>query len=100
MSNSEEATLAESQVDRYRLAEEGFNTGDPADPRINDKNRATEHELDSPYLRQLSEYVHHRKHELEDTTTKQSVREKSPNLSGKEADSEEPIYVCLRPWSV
>lgn len=87
MSKSEEATLNEaSPLEEYHITEEGLVSSDPADPRVTEKTRATVHELDSPYARQLSDYIHPKER---DSTSKDIE-------AGSDKD-EGPIYVRFFP---
>lgn len=86
MASSEEVTLAEPHPDRYSLAEEGSISTETADPRITARDRATSHELDTPYIHQLDEYVHEK--------GEHSKQEKSQK-STETGDG--PIYVRATP---
>ncbi|EKM50095.1 uncharacterized protein PHACADRAFT_264625 [Phanerochaete carnosa HHB-10118-sp] len=81
-SPSGEVTLAETDADHVRVVSEDA-VSDRIDPRISPAERASEDDLDSPYLRQLSDYVHHRDH-----TAVADVEHGKPK---KENDS--PLYV-------
>ena len=60
-SPSGEVTLADSELEHVRVVSEDA-VSERIDPRISPTERATEEELDSPYHRQLSDYVHHWEH--------------------------------------
>lgn len=85
---SEEVTLADADTDHVRVVRED-SVSERIDPRISPQEIANEEELDTPYLRQLSDYVHHHHNHAESTDVEQgTVSEKATPDSG-------PLYVCL-----
>lgn len=76
-----DATLAEP--DEHVRIVRADSVSSRIDPRIAPADRANEDELDTPYLRQLSDYVHHREH----TAVDDVERGKS------DPESDGPLYV-------
>ncbi|KAI0343343.1 MFS general substrate transporter [Trametopsis cervina] len=104
MSKSEEATLNEaSPLEEYHITEEGLVSSDPADPRVTEKTRATVHELDSPYARQLSDYIHPKER---DSTSKDieagSVKDEGPRyIDFEKDDPRNPLnFTTKRKWAI
>jgi hypothetical protein len=60
-SPSGDVTLADTEIEHVRVVSEE-SVSERIDPRISPTQRANEEELDSPYLRQLSGYIHPREH--------------------------------------
>ena len=90
-SPSGEVTLADSEIEHVRVVSED-SVSERIDPRISPAERANEEELDTPYLRQLSDYVHHREHNAEAST---DVEKGTVSTSdGKDAS---PLYVGRKP---
>lgn len=58
---SGEITLAEAEAEHVHVVREDA-VSQRIDPRISPAERANDEELDTPYFRQLSDYVHHREH--------------------------------------
>lgn len=83
MSHSEEATLADP-VEHYHIAR-ADSVSEPVDARITPQLRANEEELDTPYLQQLSEFVHHKDSRPK---SKSSADEERPSTA-----DDGPLYV-------
>lgn len=79
MFRDEEATLADP-TDGHFVVHHLNEVTEPIDPRIQPTEKATAHQLDEPYTRQLSDYVHHKD------------RQEPPE---KPSPEEEILYVCF-----
>lgn len=83
---SEEVTLADADTEHVRVVREG-SVSERIDPRISPQEIADEEELDTPYLRQLSDYVHHNHHHHAEST---DVEQGTTSEKGSDTG---PLYV-------
>lgn len=86
---SEEVTLAEPEGEHVRVVR-GDAVSERIDPRISPAERASEEQLDTPYLRQLSSYVHHHHEHQPPVDVEQGTVSEKPSSDG-------PLYVCRFP---
>lgn len=86
---SEEGTLADVdlEAEHVRVVTED-SVSERIDPRIAPQDIPNEEELDTPYIRQISDYVHHH-HHAEHTDLEQG------SISEKHSPDTGPLYVSL-----